>query len=328
MTNFDETLLLKRIQCTSDESEEQLIDAWLAESEENIETFARVKAIWQAGKVGQYSEDARTKSSIRIINARIDGLQVQRRQIKTRRLFKYAAALVLLMGVSAILWQLHNYKPEPVLISVVNSSDHAIKNIALPDGTKVWLNLGASLTYPEQFEETQRDITVKGEVFLEVAKDTQKRFRVHTPAFTVEVTGTSFNVNTNVSGKVEVVLVEGSVNLLGAGGKKIGSLIPGQLASTLPGNNEVLITNVNTHQYTSWQEGLIIFENVELKEIIEKIEEVYHVELLYKPSELQKKQTRYNFVFRKSQSFDTVFEMLRFVAPTKDIQVKQKGVNK
>jgi len=322
--NFDETLLLKRIQGTSDESEEQLIEAWLAESEENIETYARVKAIWHAGKVGQYSEDARTHASIQKINARIDGLQAQRRRIKTMRVMKYAAVLVLLMGVGAIIWQLQNYKPDPVLISVENSSDREIKNIALPDGTQVWLNLGASLTYPERFEETQRDITVKGEVFLEVAKDAQKRFRVHTPAFTVEVTGTSFNVNTNASGKVEVVLVEGSVNLLGAGDKKIGSLIPGQLASTLPGNEKVLITKVDTHQYTAWQEGLIIFENVELKEIIEKIEEVYHVELLYKPSKLQKKHTKYNFVFRKSQSFDTVFEMLRFVAPTKEIQVKKK----
>lgn len=324
--NFDETLLIKRIQGTSDESEEQIIEAWLAESEEHMETYARVKALWYAGKVGKYSEDVRLQSSIQKINTRIDSLQAQRRRIRTMRFMKYAAVVVVLLGLGAILWMFQDRRPEPVLISVVNSSDREIKNIALPDGTKVWLNLGASLSYPEQFKETQRDITVKGEVFLDVAKDAGRRFRVHTPAFTVEVTGTSFNVNTDASGKVEVVLVEGAVNLLGAKDKMIGSLIPGQLASSEPGNEKIMISNVDTHQYTAWQEGLIVFENTELSKILEKIEEVYHVELLYKPTMADESKTKYNFVFRKSQSFDTVFEMLRFVAPTKEIKVKRKEV--
>ena len=44
-------------------------------------------------------------------------------------------------------------------------------HIVLPDGSKVWVNAGSTLTYPSIFGEERR-VKLNGEAFFEVAKGT------------------------------------------------------------------------------------------------------------------------------------------------------------
>ena len=87
-------------------------------------------------------------------------------------------------------------------------------------------------------------------------------------------------------------------------------------------SKKVNIKDVLTKDYISWQSGIISMEKADLHEIISKIEEVYKIkiELNSKLLSKDKIQKKYNFVFRRSQSVDTVFEMLRFLAPVKYVQ--------
>lgn len=325
--DFDETLLIKKIEGTTTLLEEELIKAWLLESEENLRTYTRIKALWNAGNIAGYAENDEVNKSVRKINNRIDKLQAGQKRIRAIRMLKYAAALAVLIGLGAVIREISG-NIQPKMISVENGINQGVKYVELPDGTKAWLNLGATLSYPVKFSKNERIVDIQGEVFLDVAKNRDQKFLAETPAFTVEVTGTSFNVNTNASGKVEVVLVEGSVNLLDKNGDKAGNLIPGQMASANPGGGNIMISKVNTRHYTAWQEGLIIMEKAGIDEIIKKIEEVYGVEIIWDTTGVHKNSSRYNFVFKKSQSFDTVFEMLRFIAPIKDMQIKKKAVEK
>lgn len=322
---FDEILLLKKIQGLADEAEEKLIERWLSESEENMRTFTRMKSLWYALKVKGYSEDEALREPIADINARIDRLEAGRRRITGMRWLKIAAVVALLFGIGVVVMEVARFSKGPEMVLVENGINQGIKYIELPDGTKAWLNLGAKLSYPERFDAQERKVEIEGEVFLAVAKIKAKRFLAETPAFTVEVTGTSFNVNTNASGKVEVVLVEGAVNLLDNSGRKAGSLIPGQMAKAGPESESIEISQVNTGFYTAWKEGLVMLENAGLNEIVKKIEEVYGVEIVIDSLKARKDDTRYNFVFKKSQRFDTVFEMLQFVAPSREMHVKEKS---
>lgn len=86
--------------------------------------------------------------------------------------------------------------------------------LTLSDGTKVWLNSETELKYPVRFTGNTREVSVKGEAYFEVKRDTLHPFIVHTPYSDTKVLGTSFNVSaykdettttiTLVSGKVEV----------------------------------------------------------------------------------------------------------------------------
>jgi len=50
----------------------------------------------------------------------------------------------------------------------------------LPDGTKVFLNAGTTLRYPDHFEGGSREVYLNGEAYLEVTKDAEHPFVVKT----------------------------------------------------------------------------------------------------------------------------------------------------
>lgn len=51
-----------------------------------------------------------------------------------------------------------------------SSTDGKVKEVMLPDGTKVWLNQSATLRYPKEFSESERDVYLDGEAYFEVTK--------------------------------------------------------------------------------------------------------------------------------------------------------------
>src|SRR5690606_13807238 len=68
--------------------------------------------------------------------------------------------------------------------------------LTLSDGSKVWLNSGSVLECPAQFTGNNREVRLaSGEIYIEVAPDSQKPFHVSTSDFNVKVYGTKFNVS-------------------------------------------------------------------------------------------------------------------------------------
>lgn len=134
--------------------------------------------------------------------------------------------------------------------------------ITLSDGTQVWMNSSTTLRFPFAFNANSRDIIINGEAYIEVAKDPSKPFFVHTPHSTVQVLGTTFNVNSYDSGVVKVSLVEGSVKVKGAS----------QEAFIKPGM-QAIATDAGIHTQSfddeelSWRYGFYYFSNATLSEI-------------------------------------------------------------
>ena len=67
-------------------------------------------------------------------------------------------------------------------------------HLALADGTNVWLNADSKLTFPQQFADEKREVTLVGEAYFEVAKQAKRPFVVKTAGQEIAVLGTSFNV--------------------------------------------------------------------------------------------------------------------------------------
>ena len=85
-------------------------------------------------------------------------------------------------------------------------------SFTLSDGTRVELNANTSITVQNGRSE-RRVHLANGEAFFVVTKDKSRPFIVDTPAGSVRVTGTIFNVLTEAASQLDVTVVEGSVQV-------------------------------------------------------------------------------------------------------------------
>lgn len=92
--------------------------------------------------------------------------------------------------------------------------------LMLADGSRVWMNAGSRLRYPERFGRS-REVYLTGEAYFEVAKDSCRPFRVHTEDYGVEVLGTRFNVTAYADETGRATLAGGSIKVTrgGRGGR-------------------------------------------------------------------------------------------------------------
>jgi len=156
--------------------------------------------------------------------------------------------------------------------------------VQLSDGSKVHLNYGSKLKYPQFFSGETREIFLEGEGFFEVAHHAEKPFIVRTKGLNIKALGTSFNVMAYPDNfLVRTTLVDGSVVLEQKGTtddiKTIGSMVPGQHVEYNTQTGAIFSTIGDTYKYISWKEGKIIFEDTPLKEIAEKLNRMFNVEI-------------------------------------------------
>jgi ferric-dicitrate binding protein FerR (iron transport regulator) len=125
-----------------------------------------------------------------------------------------AVAAFLILAVSGIwLWNVLYIKapPQKNIISTKNGSKSKIE---LPDGTQVWLNVGSRIKYDENYGKENRELTLTGEAYFDVARDASKPFILHTGKMDVKVLGTVFNVKAYPGdATTEAALIKGSIEV-------------------------------------------------------------------------------------------------------------------
>lgn len=152
-------------------------------------------------------------------------------------------------------------------------------SFTLPDGTRVWLNSGSTISYPEKFSFDQRVILMDGEGFFEIEKDSLRPFRVVSGGFVTTALGTSFNVKTNKTSGLKVSLVTGTVKIEGENSMEEYLLEPGlEFINDLKSGKKT-VRKFNSDKVLAWKEGKIIFENASLPEVIMTLEDWYGVEI-------------------------------------------------
>src|SRR5690554_3852096 len=89
-----------------------------------------------------------------------------------------------------------------------------MSEIILPDGSRVFLNAGSRLVYPDFFAEKTREVFLLGEAFFDVKHNKKQPFVVQTTDIRIRVLGTEFNISAYPSDNtIETVLARGKVRL-------------------------------------------------------------------------------------------------------------------
>lgn len=160
--------------------------------------------------------------------------------------------------------------------------------VTLTDGTRVELNAQTALVV--ELDATSRRVRLAGgEAFFQVAKDPARPFFVETPAGSVRVTGTQFNVRTESAASLEVTVLEGSVQVR-AGDPAARSLQTGdQLVRTPEG---VVVNALGASQVgnaLAWRQGLIVFAGTPLREALARFARYHGRDLAVTDAAAQKR---------------------------------------
>jgi len=223
-----------------------------------------------------------------------------------RRVFQYAATVVMVVGIGFATYQLMRTPkivanlPVRMAFAETNAHPSSITRVILPDGSTVQLNADTKIEYPEHFSAGVRKVKLSGEAFFEVIKDSAHPFRIETAKASVEVLGTSFNVSAYpTSDRVEVNVETGKVKLApihedGSPGKcailpagergwlKISAQEIGQAKSVAP-------------NYAAWITKKLSFQRTPLSEVCVVLENTYHIKFKLENSEIGKIPYTANF---------------------------------
>lgn len=200
--------------------------------------------------------------------------------------FRMAAIFTLLLGFGAFIYFSTLQPQEEIQASTIQwitfEAPAGVKStINLEDGTKIYLNSGSFVTYPKNFPEGTRSLTLTGEAFFEVARDTLRPFQVSSGHLTTFALGTSFNIKAYPSQSISISLIEGKVRVEDQ--TKIDNqilLAPGEAIKSDLEKNIWKKSSFNQEDILGWMNKTLVFNNIPLNEAISLMENWYGVKFI------------------------------------------------
>ncbi|MDR2449339.1 MAG: FecR domain-containing protein [Prevotellaceae bacterium] len=150
--------------------------------------------------------------------------------------------------------------------------------LTLSDGSKLWVNTGTTVMYPSVFSGSRREIYVDGEIYAEVAADAGKPFIVKSDGLEIVVLGTGFNLSTYIKDDMQqLVLVNGSIKVTSNGNTV--QMYPNQVYTRTAQESSLKAIH-NTEPYTSWRDGVYLFENEPIENVFFRLSRYYNVTMV------------------------------------------------
>jgi ferric-dicitrate binding protein FerR (iron transport regulator) len=165
-------------------------------------------------------------------------------------------------------------------------------------------------------------VTVSGEAYFDVAKNTRKPFIVSTQNLEMKVLGTQFNVYSYPGAEyIKTDLVEGSLMFYSKESPNASvTLKPYEQIVVKEG--KMTVRKIHNSDYFLWKEGIYTFENERLLDIIEKLQLYYDVKIIVKDPEIF--NVRYTGKFRQRDGID---EILRIIQKIQKFNVQKDTEN-
>jgi transmembrane sensor len=300
---------------------------WIELNDSNKEYFDQVRNIWETSSSEFDPETIRTDKALSRVSEIISGGSGMNTLWAYWK--KIAAVILIPLLLGNIFWFSRNTEKG-------SSSSQAVYNeifaafgtrtaIKLSDGSSVWINSGSSLRYPDRFTGKERVVYLKGEGYFEIESNHSVPFIVKTSTLNVRATGTKFNVSDYATDQnSEVTLVTGKVfvdKLIENGTKKQKSeLFPNQHLVLSKQTGAISVMEEDVNEYIAWKDGKLVFRNKPLSYVMNKISQVFNVEIELQGKAL--KDYRYRATF-EDESLSEILRLLKVSSPIDYIEVKR-----
>lgn len=250
---------------------EEKVQKWIVKGKD---TQAKEKASLDYWNELEVKADSNTYTALERVNLRIGYNKEHLKNIASYRKFTRVAAVIIpLFLLGGFL--LYSLSVGDELIEVTAAYGEQ-KRLLLPDSSEIWLNAGSSIIYPQTFAEDKRLITLDGEAYFIVSKDTTKPFIVETSQLSVKVLGTKFNVRAYTDDeRISTTLTSGKVEV-NVRSQLSRILQPNERLTYDKSTSHIDISTVESIDTDSWIKGRLFFTNATAEEIFRALERRYN----------------------------------------------------
>jgi len=285
-------------------NDERILFQYLADPINLEEAKAIMEADWEEGDFDTKMADGAADAVFNTILAHKETVR-----IRSNKGWMIAAAAAILIIISiSYLWQ-RTIIPQieaPKIVQTKVGNEH--EKVVLPDGSEVVLNNHSTLSYPEKFNQSTREVTLNGEGYFDIKHDANKPFIVHAGKLSTRVLGTAFNISTSGrENKIVVTVTRGKVSVSN-GQKVLGTLTPGQQIQYDLVINRPVLTKVNSEKVVSWQASDIFFKDATIVEIMDVLAKRFDRKITFSDTTGQK--CRLTATFLNGESFEEVLKVI------------------
>lgn len=323
INDITHTLIARSLSGEATPRETQQLKEWLESNEENLRYFNQLNTIWQAANPPFNTNEIDTEEAYRNVAGKLK--PAGRKPRKFIGWFSRVAAVLFIPLLAITTYQL--LKPLPQADAVyqeIHAPYGTFAQAVLPDGSKVSINAGSTLKFPSEFTKAQRDVYLDGEGYFEVTASKTRPFRVHTQQFTVEATGTKFNVEDYSTDTVAAVtMIEGVVNA-NLPGREALPLKPGSRIVLAKTSSRLQQSETDPYKWYAWKDGRLIFRDDPLGYVFKRLNQTFNVNIVIKDSELAAQKYRATFT---NESLEEIMRMLLISAPIRFEEMERSATN-
>jgi transmembrane sensor len=218
-------------------------------------------------------------------------------KFNTFSFLKIAAVLILALASTLVVYTLQKRNQQEIQ-SFSTGTSKSFKLLA--DGTKIWLNKNSVLSYNSSFGKEKREISLKGEAYFDVVKNSAIPLFIHVGNITIEVKGTAFNVNA-YSDKpyIQVALIRGLIQVSHTADPKNSVLLKPNQKLTIPNAvvngtaSKFTIEPINPLALlneTKWTSDTLIFRKEKLKDLAIQLEKKYELKIEIQSAQLKERR--------------------------------------
>ena len=286
-------MLARYLAGEADEGDRRVVDRWTAEAEAHRQLMRHLERIWEASEepLNDAPPDLEANwAKVLEAAAQAPGRAAARPPRRGRTSAKRAWPLWLrsLAVVAVVLggaWLLREalqegetevQRTEPLFREIVTEPGQRAR-IELADGTGVLLNVDSRLRIAGTFNGENREVSLQGEAYFDVASAPSLPFIVRTEQAVVEVRGTAFGMTAYpAEASARVAVAEGTVSLLPTAptARAPVRLREGQFAFVSGGATDVR-EGADLDPYLAWTEGRLVFEAAPFEEVARALERWY-----------------------------------------------------
>ena len=190
-----------------------------------------------------------------------------RNSLRKSNFLKFAASVIFIIGAS--LFGINEYMNFG--IKHTYTSNQEIKNIVLPDGSKVILDAKTKLDI-KYFSDKREINIIEGKALFDVTSNPNKPFIVNANMIKVEVLGTNFEVKNEID-KIVVDVINGKVKVEQNKNnefQQLAILTKGKHISFDKQSKKVILKDIDINNIASWKDGILFFQDYSLEKAINK----------------------------------------------------------